>query len=236
MSLNGELELAEEFAAISRKLLAGANPSATLGLIVGLAVQTIDGCEHAGITVIEGRDVSSIASSDEITTLVDRLQAETDEGPCLDAIRREAVFQTGHLSEERRWPSFSRRASLESGVESILSFRLFVEDTTMGALNLYSVHADAFTDHDVAVGAVFATHAAVALSAAKHIGNLEAAVGTRPQVIGEATGILMARQHVSQGEAFAMLRRASQRLNVKLRVVAENMVDKNSPEGQTSPT
>jgi AmiR/NasT family two-component response regulator len=63
----------------------------------------------------------------------------------------------------------------------------------------------------------------VAWSTARTIGNLETAMETR-QLIGTAVGLIMARQRVSETEAFDMLRRASQRLNVKLRLIAQRVV------------
>jgi transcriptional regulator with GAF, ATPase, and Fis domain len=223
-----EVDLAETFGEAARTLLAEDDAQATLERIVRLAVDTIDGCEHAGITVIERGAVTSPASSDEIPALLDRIQAETHEGPCVDAIEDHEVFQTGKLSEESRWPAFSARANAESGIESILSFRLFAEEDTLGALNLYSSQPDAFDDHAVAVGSVFAAHAAVAWSTSRTIGNLETAMETR-QLIGTAVGLIMARQEVSETEAFDMLRRASQRLNVKLRLIADRVVHPADP-------
>jgi phosphoserine phosphatase RsbU/P len=49
----------------------------------------------------------------------------------------------------------------------MLSFRLFVEHDTLGALNLYSRRANAFGDDSRRVGQVFAAHAALALQAAR---------------------------------------------------------------------
>jgi len=44
-------------------------------------------------------------------------------------------------------------------------------------------------------------------------------------VIGQAKGILMERQRLSAGDAFDLLRRASQRLNRKLIDVAEHLTE-----------
>ena len=55
---------------------------------------------------------------------------------------------------------------------------------------------------------------------------------TTRQLIGEATGILMARQNITQQDAFDMLRRASQRLNIKLREVAEQIVSAHEESAQ----
>jgi AmiR/NasT family two-component response regulator len=54
--------------------------------------------------------------------------------------------------------------------------------------------------------------------------RLHAALATR-EVIGQAQGILMERERISSSEAFDVLRRASQHLNVKLRDVAQDLVD-----------
>src|SRR5277367_4761066 len=104
MADTADVALAEEFGAIARILIAEADPEATLRRIVSLAVETIDGCEHAGISVIEGSTVTSPASSDEVPAIVDRIQSETGQGPCVDAIKEHEMFQTGRLSEELRWP------------------------------------------------------------------------------------------------------------------------------------
>jgi GAF domain-containing protein len=222
MADDADVELAKEFGDVARILIAEADPQATLQRIVSLAVETIDGCEHAGISVIEGRKISSPASSDEIPAIVDRIQSETGEGPCVDAIREDGVFQTGRLSQEQRWPNFTARSIAESRIESVLSLRLFAQET-IGALNLYSTLPDAFDDRDVAVATVFAAHAAVAWSTSQMIENLKAGMATR-QLIGQAVGLLMARQDMNESDALEALRRASQRLNVKLRQIAESIV------------
>jgi GAF domain-containing protein len=219
-----DVELAETFAEIARSLFAEPDAAATLDSIVKLAVEHIDGCEHAGISMIFKGVVSSPASSDEVPATVDRIQAETGEGPCVDAIREHEVFQTGQLSQEERWPEFTRRTRAESDIESILSLRLFAEQDTIGALNLYSSKSDAFDARDVAVGTIFATHAAVAMSNSRKRENLEAALLSR-QLIGQAIGLLRARDNISEKAAFDMLKRASQRLNVKLSKVADRLVN-----------
>jgi transcriptional regulator with GAF, ATPase, and Fis domain len=234
MDANSQVDLATTFSEIARALVAEQDAHATLHRIVQLAVETIDACQHCGVSIVEGRHIRSPASSDAVPALVDRLQSETGEGPCVDAIKDHEVFQTGRLSEETRWPNFAHRASTESGIESILSLRLFVDGDTMGSLNLYSAQPDAFDEHDVAFGAVFAAHAAVAWSTSRTIDNLRKGLQTR-EVIGEAVGILMARQDVSEGEAFNILTRASQRLNVKLRLIAEDVVRPRDPAARDQP-
>jgi AmiR/NasT family two-component response regulator len=54
--------------------------------------------------------------------------------------------------------------------------------------------------------------------------NFHAALSSR-ETIGEATGILMERERITPEQAFDVLRQASQHLNVKLREVAQNLID-----------
>src|SRR5487761_1129059 len=138
-----EVSLAETFGEVARALLAEQDSHAILQTIVNLAVRTIDGCEHAGVSMVEQGKVTSPASSDPVPAVLDHIQADTGEGPCVDAIKEHEVFETGHLSTEGRWPQFAHRAHTETEVESVLSFRLFANEATMGALNLYSTKADA---------------------------------------------------------------------------------------------
>ncbi len=49
-------------------------------------------------------------------------------------------------------------------------------------------------------------------------------------MIGQVKGIVMAQQDVSADEAFDILRRASQRMNIKLREVAERVAARTPPD------
>ena len=225
------MELAETFADVARALVDEDGVQATLRKITTLAVETIDGCHHAGVSLIEGRKISTPAASDDVPVQVDAIQYETDQGPCLDAIREHETFRIDDLATEDRWPGFSKRAAEETGVVSMLSFRLFAQGDTMGALNLYSKQPSAFDDEALAVGSVFATHAAVALAGAQQDEQMHKALQGR-DVIGQAKGILMAQQNVTADEAFDILRRASQRMNIKLRELAERVASRTPSDEQ----
>jgi len=218
-----DVEFATTLGEVARSLLDERGVDATLDRICSLAVETVEGCQAAGISIAEGKRVTSRTTTDELPSMLDQMQTETQEGPCVDAIKEHEVFMTGSLADEERWPEFARRAHELTGVNSILSLRLFASKDTMGSLNLYSRAPDAFDDEDIAVGSVFAAHAAVALAGATREAQLETKADTR-DVIGMAKGMIMARQEVSDDEAFDILRRASQRANVKLREVADRIV------------
>jgi hypothetical protein len=111
----------------------------------------------------------------------------------------------------------------EAGVASIVSYRLYTTQDTLGALNLYSTKPDAFDADDINNGQALAAHVGVALAASQQAEHLEMAVINRT-AIGRAEGILMERFGIPPDQAFAVLRRVSQHRNVKLNCVAEELV------------
>jgi transcriptional regulator with GAF, ATPase, and Fis domain len=213
--------LVERLADVARLLDTG-SVHETLQRTVDLAVETIPGCEHAGISLVLGRKIATPATSDAVALRVDAVQYEVGQGPCLDAIAEHQTFHTDDLTQEARWPQFAARAHAETAVSSMLAFRLFARERTLGALNLFSEKKAAFGDEALEVGALFAALAAVALGAAQTEEGLEVALKNR-DVIGQAKGILMERHRLSDDEAFQRLTRASQHLNVRLAAVAEDL-------------
>jgi hypothetical protein len=201
----------------------------TLEEVVGMAVTTIEGCDYAGIFVIEGKSVSTPVSTDPVVIQLDAIQHRTEEGPCLDAMASGRAFYAEDLSDDPRWPTFGGEMSA-IGMRSLLALPLTLNGSA-GALNLYARYPAAFGVIDRGRGMLLAAIAGAAYSSVRgheeeerRAGELQAALATR-EMIGQAQGILMERERISADAAFDILRRASQHLNIKLRVVAQNLVD-----------
>lgn len=209
---------------MARDLLSQGSLQATLDRIAYHSVELVEGCDVAGILSVRDRTVRTLAGTHELVWESDRLQSRLSEGPCFDAARdRQEVYRIADLTEETpRWPSYAP-AARDLGVGSMMGFLLFTDDENLGALNLYSREADAFTEDSESVGWLLASHAAVAFSSAAHDAQLREAVATR-QEIGEAIGILIERYKVDEHRAFDLLRKVSQDSNVKLREVAGRVV------------
>jgi GAF domain-containing protein len=196
---------------------------ATLQAITASAVGTVPHAEECGITYVAGRrKVEPRAWTSDLPRDVDALQERIGQGPCLDAVREQEVVRVDDVAADERWPEFAARAA-ELGVGSMMCFQLFVEGDNLGALNLYSRSPRSFDDESEEIGRMFASHAAVALAGAEHEHNLRAGMGNR-DVIGQAKGILMERYKISADQAFGVLTRASQELNLKLVDVARELV------------
>ncbi len=217
-----DLSNAFTFAEIARELASQRTLDETLQRVVDLAPRTIDGCDSATISFVHrGGKISSPAFSDALAKDADELQYQVGEGPCLNAIRDRETHLVDDLGEEERWPKF-REGALELGIRSMLTFRLFLEHDTLGALNLYSRRAHAFDDDAVTIGTIFASHSAVALKTAISEAGYEAAIQSR-DVIGQAKGIIMERKGLSADAAFDLLREISQRENRRVRDIADEI-------------
>ena len=221
---------AAKFAEIARSLFTQPTVAATLQRIVDMAAVTIDGCDGAGLLLVTRRTIVAGAWSNELVREIEEMEYEIGEGPCVDAIWKRPTFESSDLRDELSlWPMFAARA-LDAGVESMLAFRLFASEETLGALDLYSRQRGAFDESARAFGTVFAAHAALALAGAQvHAHDLAVADGLQEalvtrDVIGQAKGILMATRHVDADTAFDLLRTTSQHRNVKLRALADQVV------------
>jgi GAF domain-containing protein len=193
----------------------------SLSAVIAMAVDS-GPCDSASITMLEkGRKLSTVAASDPLIEQADQLQYELNEGPCLDAVWVEGQFVIPDIVADGRWPHWAPRAA-ELGVSSMLSLHLFT-DTALGSLNMYSLRPREFDSSDVEAGRVIAAHASVVLAYARAEKNLWQAIDSR-NLIGLAQGILIERFGLTPSSAFAVLRRYSQDHNMKLAVVAEELV------------
>jgi GAF domain-containing protein len=199
----------------------------TLQRVAELATREIDGCRMAGITLMRNGKAVTAAFTDAVAPEIDTAQYRTGAGPCLQAFQTNSVLRIDDTRTDTRWPEFARAAS-EHGVLSTLSLPLIVGANALGALNLYSMSPNTFTNDDSSM--VFALQASVVLAnaqafwAARHLADqLENALTSRA-VIEQAKGVLLARTGCSLDEAFDLLRVASQHQNRKLRDVAAEVV------------
>ena len=224
-----ESELTAEVEAVAGVVLSSSTIEGTLRQVVDAAVTTIDGCDSAGVFILDGNAIRTVAHSDESVIDLDRQQEQASEGPCLGALEAQAVIYVGDLADDDRFPRFAPVA-VRSGIRTVLAYPL-VADGMRGALNLYGRVPNAVGATDRAKGAILAVLAGVAIGAASqrqedqaHNVDLQQALISR-EVIGQAQGILMERERINADQAFDVLRRASQHLNQKLRDVARSLVD-----------
>jgi hypothetical protein len=225
--------LAMVFADIAEQLYDADNFDDVLLRIAEATVSTVAGCQMASVTLRGRGGYQTAASTDPAAMAVDQAQYKAHEGPCLDAVYAPMVYAQSFPDE--RWPTLASRPT-DFGVQSTLSYRLATSssgtaDSGGGSLNSYGVIPYAFNDTAQEMGLILAAHASVAAravnerSALQSLGHdLQQALLSR-DVIGQAKGILMERLKITPEDAFDLLRRSSQHLNVKLRDAARGLTE-----------
>jgi hypothetical protein len=216
-------EATEAFASLAALLYSGSSPQEVLDAICQGAVDIVPGADHACISTLEqDKQLRTRAASDEVARLMDRLESEAKEGPCLDSIVEDSVQRDDDIASSSTWPTLAELTLSRTPIRGMLGFRLQQGAGGRSALNIFSDTAGALTEESVSVGAMLAAFTSVALAAAEHqtsVENLRRGLDTNRE-IGKAVGLLMAAHSVDDEEAFAILRSASSRTNTKLAAIA----------------
>ncbi|WP_236808825.1 ANTAR domain-containing protein [Amycolatopsis albispora] len=236
--------LDDQLAALTRMLLDASTLEQVLRQVAAATTVLIPHAEVVSVTLRDpaGRFFTPV-ETDGVATELDRTQYETGTGPCVDVARPDGpgYVVEQDLATTSAWPQFAEAAT-RNGLGSVLSTTLQPSPEPValgGALNIYS-HRDGITGDDRHRALLLATHASLAIArsqvaelAAIEAAHLRTAVEAR-DVIGQAKGILMARQGLTADEAFDLLRRTSQDVNVKLADIAAALVGHCGEHGELS--
>ena len=225
---------AEALSALTQFLVANRTLGDTLLRVSEITTKAMPSAEIAGISILDDRgNPTTAVYTDQDSPRIDSGQYESGKGPCLDAWRQRRVVRIDDMEDALgEYPEFAALAK-EHGVQSTLSLPMVAGGEGIGALNLYARTANGFSEDDEAIGLDLATAAAAVLAnAAAYWGaaqlgeQLNEAMKSRA-VIEQAKGMLMAQSpELSADDAFEVLRKASQRENVKLRDIAQRLVER----------
>lgn len=225
--------IAGALAQAAREINSQSDLDATLDAIVHAAVHSLPGIDHVGISIAyrDGK-IETKAGTDQLVWDLDSLQYELNEGPCVHAIRAETVVKVEHIEHDQRWPNYVPRA-LKYGLKAQMGIQLFVDDKTLGGINLYSTDTPTFDPDLEDAAELYATHAAIALGRVRREQDLNIALQTR-KIIGQAIGMVMERYGLDERRAFEYLTRVSQHSNIKLRDIAQEIVEQGNERARSS--
>jgi PAS domain S-box-containing protein len=172
----------------------------------------------------------AVATTSKTAQGLDGAQVAARSGPCVSAYDERMTVVSPDLRSDRRWPELGAKALHE--VTGSVSVPLEAGDELLGVLSVY-VHQASVEDRVEDCELLAATLTAVMMDHRLHdeleraAANMEKALQSRA-TIDQAKGIVMADKHCSAEEAFEYLAALSSRGHVKLRDLAQGIVDRAS--------
>lgn len=223
--------------------MAGDRRSRIVGLLVGTVSQLesrrlcevcaeVTEMSGAGIMLMSG-DIpqGSVCTTNQVSALIEDLQHELGEGPCVDAYHQDRPVLEPDLAlpATARWLGFTGPA-VQAGVRAVFGFPLQVGAVRLGALNLYRDRPGPLTDDqhaDALVLADVAAQAVLVLQAGAPPGRLASELEAGAEfhyVVHQASGMVAAQLNVSVGQAMIRLRAYAFGNDRRLAEVARDVV------------
>ncbi|MGZ5404300.1 MAG: GAF and ANTAR domain-containing protein [Nocardioides sp.] len=202
----------------------------------------VSGAAAVGLVLSDQQDrVRFMAASNQSGKMLELLQIQNDEGPCLDCITTGTPVVNADLANAGdRWPVFAPRA-IEAGFQSVHAFPMRLRDRVIGALNLFGTEDAHFDPDEVRVVQALADVATIAIIHERNLvqadvvtEQLQAALNSRI-VIEQAKGALAQAQGISPGEAFGLLRTRARSSRKLLGDVAQDVLTGLESRSTTDP-
>jgi transcriptional regulator with GAF, ATPase, and Fis domain len=225
-----EQRLAEVFVELADTLVEEFDVVDFLQTLTERAVELVD-ADSAGLMLDNQRGrLQVVAYTDEPTRLLELLELQNDEGPCMDC------FSTGDrlanidvAASRERWPRFAEAAS-DAGFAVVHAVPLRLRRHVIGALNLFARSHATLTPEHLAVVQGLADVATIGLLHERAVRDqvvlaeqLQTALHSRI-LIEQAKGVLSARAGVDVAVAFRLMRTYARGAGESLTTVAEAVV------------
>jgi GAF domain-containing protein len=201
----------------------------------------VSGAEAVGLMLeAPGGKLRFMAASNPTGRMLELLQIQTAEGPCVDCYRTGQPVVNADLDHARdRWPTFTP-AALAAGFQSVHAFPLRLRREILGALNLFGHQHIAFDEDDVRIVQALADVATIALLQERNIARsdelteqLQFALNSRI-VIEQAKGALAQADGITLDEAFQRLRTRARSSRNKLVDVAQAYLEQAQRQGRAT--
>ncbi len=216
-------------AGLNRIVVGDGTLAETVLTVTTLALVAVDGATEASLTLVDDGRADTVTSGGGLSAQLDHRQHEPGFGPSLDAALEGRTIALETMSATDDYPQFATLVR-RHGVTGTLSVGFSLSGPAAAALTFYGTEGLLEAER-IAAAESFARDAALVLANALRYHdaralatNLERAMASRA-VIEQAKGVVMARTSCTSEEAFEVLTRGSQRHNVKLRDLAQRLVD-----------
>ncbi len=189
------------------------------------------GVSEAGVVLTApGDTLSVLASSSERMHILELLEVQAEDGPCLDCWRTGDVVCQDRLEEATdRWPLFAPSA-LAAGFRSVYAVPMRLRNERIGAVNLFADHTAGLSEGDERLAQALAGVATIGILHERFLRHhqglteqLEAALSSRV-ALEQAKGVVAQQAGVEMDEAFGLLRGFARQHNLLLSSLAGDVI------------
>jgi transcriptional regulator with GAF, ATPase, and Fis domain len=227
--MDGQL-LSETFVELTDTMVADFDVIDFLHVLTDRSAQLLD-VSAAGLLLADQRgELRVVAASSEAARLLEQLQVQLGQGPCLDCFRSGRAVTATDLGTDGRWPQFAEAAA-EAGLGAVQALPMRLREQVIGALNLFRAAPGDFDPVNVRVGQALADVATIGLLHERTMRRrdtlneqLQAALNSRV-VIEQAKGKLAERLGLDMDQAFNVLRDHARSRNIRLSDLARAFID-----------
>ena len=203
-----------------------------LDRLVGYSVELL-AADAAGIMLADShRKLRVVTSSREDAKVMELLQLQSDQGPCMDCCRSGVPVSVPDLADAGgRWPVFAAAVAERGAYRSVHALPLRLRGEAIGAMNLFHGQPGALPEADLALGQALADVATIGILSERAIRSselvteqLQTALNSRV-IIEQAKGVLAQRGNLTMAAAFDRLRSYARTHNTRLSEVARQVVE-----------
>lgn len=189
--------------------------------------------DAAGILLADCQNILRVvASSQEDAEMMELLQLQADQGPCLDCFHtRAAVSVPDLIKAARRWPVFVAAVGQRGAYRSVHALPLRLRGDTIGTMNLFHRQPGPLLEADLVLGQALADVATIGILSERAIRRsevltqqLQTALNSRV-IIEQAKGVLAHHGNLTMDAAFDRLRRYARTHHTRLSEVARQVVE-----------
>lgn len=186
--------------------------------------------DGAGLMLIDPDQLlRNVADSDRRVDHLEELQIEHGEGPCIDAFEEKELVHAADLAAEARWPSFCP-AAVDRGLRAVLASPIPYNRMAIGVVAVFSATVRPWSPEGELALIAFTDLAALTIANTMQseqrgelAEQLQRALDARV-VIEQAKGALVAREGLSERQAFERMRQQARRERRRVADVAADVM------------
>jgi GAF domain-containing protein len=203
-----------------------------LDRLVSYSVELL-AADAAGIMLADSQgNLRVVASSQEDAKVMELLQLQSEQGPCMECCRTGVPVSVPNLADAAtRWPVFVAAVAQWGAYRSVHALPLRLRGEAIGAMNLFHGQPGALPDADLVVGQALADVATIGILSERAIRSrevvaeqLQTALNHRV-IIEQAKGVLAHQGNLTMAAAFDRLRGYTRNHNARLSEVARKVVE-----------